>query len=206
VRAVFVDRDGVINRNRSDYVTTLEQFQFLPNALAGLALLAETEYAIVVVTNQSAVGQGLLSEATLSAIHNWMCQCVRAAQGRLDGIYVCPHLRTDNCACRKPRPGLLLQAAEALGLELTTSYLIGDSTVDVDAALRVGSQPILVRTGLGVSAQAQLVESDISGYRLANDLYDAACQILGRSQRRDRRAFVASEPALARHPHRGSPS
>lgn len=146
VRAVFLDRDGVINRNRPDYVKAWEEFEFLPGALKALERLAGSPFYIVVVTNQSAVGRGLLSWQDLEEIHARMEMEIRQAGGRLNGVYCCPHTPADLCDCRKPSPGLLLRAAKDLNLDLGASWLIGDSLNDVAAAQAVGVRPILVNT------------------------------------------------------------
>jgi len=147
--AVFLDRDGVIIENRPDYVKSVAEVEFIPGALAALAQLAARPWRIVLVTNQSAVGRGLLTLDTLTTIHTHMLHHLRAAGGRMDGIYFCPHHPQVACACRKPAPGMLLQAAAELGIALTESVLIGDNAPDIGAARAVGVKPALVLTGLG---------------------------------------------------------
>ena len=147
--AIFLDRDGVINRDRPDYVKSWAEFEFLPGVLEALRQLAATPYAIVVVTNQSAIGKGLVSQAAVDGIHNQMLAAVDEAGGRIDALYYCPHHPQAGCDCRKPRPGLLMQAAGDLGLDLSQSWLIGDSLRDLQCAVAAGVRPILVRTGHG---------------------------------------------------------
>ena len=147
--AVFLDRDGVINENRADYVKSVAEVEFIPGALESLARLARRPWPIVLVTNQSAVGRGLLTLETLEAIHAHMLHHIRAAGGRLDGIYFCPHHPEFQCVCRKPAPGMLLQAAAELNIDLRASVLIGDNAPDVGVARAVGAKPVLVLTGLG---------------------------------------------------------
>lgn len=149
--ALFLDRDGVIIENRMDYVKSLGEVDFIPGALEALARISRHGERIVIITNQSAVGRGLLTSITLDAIHGYMLEHIRAAGGRIDGIYVCPHHPDDNCDCRKPAPGLLLRAARELGIDLSSSVLIGDNLTDVLAARAVGVKPILVSTGLGAT-------------------------------------------------------
>src|SRR5262245_33740328 len=107
---LFLDRDGVIIENRADYVKSLGEVAFIPGALRALARMAKHGGHIVIVTNQSAIGRGLLTPVTLEAIHMYMQEAIAAVGGRIDGIYVCPHHPDDNCDCRKPAPGLLLRA------------------------------------------------------------------------------------------------
>ena len=142
--AIFLDRDGVINVNRDDYVKSWDEFQFLPTVLEALALLASMPALIVIVTNQSAVGRGIIPRVTLDDIHRRMLRIIENNGGRIDAIYVCPHAPWENCPCRKPRPGLLLQAQRDLDIDLPASYLIGDRSTDIQAAQAVGAHTILI--------------------------------------------------------------
>lgn len=147
-RAVFLDRDGVINRRRPDHVKSWSEFEFLPGALGAISELCQRTERVVVVTNQSAVGRGVISSQELAAIHRRMTQAVEAAGGHIDGVYACPHRPEDGCACRKPRIGLLLAAAHELSLRLEGSVLIGDSPSDVEAARASGCRAIFVGDSL----------------------------------------------------------
>lgn len=173
-RAVFLDRDGVINENRPDYVKAWGEFAFLPGSLTALALLARSPLAIVVVTNQSAVARGTLRPAVLEDIHRRLLAEVAAAGGRIDGVYVCPHAPGEQCGCRKPESGLYLQAAEALGLDLRQSICIGDKLSDLAAGAAVGCRGILVLTGEG---RRQTLPSE-PAFGVANDLGEAVGLIL----------------------------
>jgi D-glycero-D-manno-heptose 1,7-bisphosphate phosphatase len=147
--AVFLDRDGVINENRSDYVKSWDEFIFIDDVFEPLRLLARDHRAIVVVSNQSAVGRGLMPKEAVESIHHRMLAEVHRRGGRIDAVYFCPHHPDEGCNCRKPRPGLLLQAARDLDIDLAQSWLIGDSVSDVEAALAVGCRPVFVLTGRG---------------------------------------------------------
>ena len=148
-RAVFIDRDGTINRNRPDHVKSWEEFVFLPGALYALRQLAATGLAVVVTTNQASINRRLVAEETVREIHARMVAAIDQAGGRIDGIYYCPHRPEENCGCRKPRPGMYLQSAHDLDLDPTLSYVIGDTRNDVLAAIAIGARPILVETGIG---------------------------------------------------------
>lgn len=178
-RAVFLDRDGVLIENHENYVLSWEQVRFLPGALDALQRLAASPLAVVVVTNQSAVGRGLLSPEAMWAINLGITARVLAHGGRLDRVYACPHRPDEGCACRKPQPGMLLQAAADMALDLPQSYLVGDAVSDVEAALAVGAQPILVRTGRG---EAQAAKLRAQGYDVpvVADLAEAVAWILAR--------------------------
>jgi D-glycero-D-manno-heptose 1,7-bisphosphate phosphatase len=147
--AIFLDRDGVINRRRVDHVKSWDEFEFLPEALEGLREINRVGAPVVVVTNQSAVGRGLLSEADLGAIHERMLSEVAAAGGRIDAIYACLHTPFDGCDCRKPAPGLIMRATADLGLRIECSVMVGDSVSDIQAARAAGCTPVLLRGGAG---------------------------------------------------------
>ena len=168
--AIFLDRDGVIIENRADYVKSVAEVQFIPGALAALARAARWPVAIVVITNQSAIGRGLVTMATADAINAHVRQQVEAAGGRLDGIFVCPHLPNQGCDCRKPGPGLLRQAAKALNLDLSASVMIGDAVSDVLAGHAAGTRAMLVRTGRGIDQAPELIRAGLDQVPVAADL------------------------------------
>jgi D-glycero-D-manno-heptose 1,7-bisphosphate phosphatase len=142
--AVFLDRDGVINEKRSDYVRSWEDFVYLPGALDALSRLARRGAEVVVVTNQSAIGRGKVSVEVIQEIHRRMQSDILATGGPLVTVYICPHVPWDGCYCRKPNPGLLLQAADDLGIHLPSSVLVGDSVTDIGAAQAAGCRTIYI--------------------------------------------------------------
>jgi D-glycero-D-manno-heptose 1,7-bisphosphate phosphatase len=148
-RAVFIDRDGVICRNRDDYVKSWEEFVFLPGALEALARLARLDLHIVIITNQSIINRHMVPVEVVEDIHACMLQAIQAAGGRVDRVMYCPHRPEEHCGCRKPQPGLLLMAAEELDLDLSQSYLIGDAETDMQAGRAAGCRRYLVLTGRG---------------------------------------------------------
>jgi len=177
--AIFLDRDGVINCNRPDHVKSWPEFEFLPGAIKALQRLSQLGWPVVVVTNQAVVGRGLVSRRTVEEIHAQMMAAVCGAGGRMDEVLYCPHGPEDRCACRKPRPGLLLLASARLGLDLSRSFMVGDAESDVFAAQAVGCRPVLVKTGRGVGHLGLLRQNHVRGYYLADDLADAVNWILG---------------------------
>ncbi len=179
MRAIFLDRDGVICENRPDHVKSWSEFQFLPGVLSALHRLAQAPLAIVVVTNQAIIRRGIVPASVVEEIHERMAWHVCRAGGRLDAVYYCPHRPDEGCFCRKPQPGLLFQAAWDLGLELGRSYLIGDALTDIEAARAAGCQPLLVRTGRG-AAQAEQVLRRYPEVPIFEDLAEAAAWILSR--------------------------
>ena len=149
--AVFLDRDGVINRRRLDHVKSWSDFEFLPTALDALRALRDDGATAVVVTNQSAIGRGLMTFAELERIHHRMLDQVRAIGGYIAAVYSCPHTPDAGCSCRKPATGLLELAADELQLSLSDSVLVGDSVSDLGAARSAGCQPVLVSEGSDVA-------------------------------------------------------
>jgi D-glycero-D-manno-heptose 1,7-bisphosphate phosphatase len=177
--AVFLDRDGVIIENRSSYVRSWEDVKILPGALEALARLAAAPYLIIMVTNQSAIGRGLISLEQAWAINNRLVEHIRCTGGRIDAVFMCPHAPQEQCACRKPKPGLLLQAAEIHKIDLDRSVLIGDALSDLLAGQAAGlGQTILVRTGRG-ALQEQLPQPvELKPFKVCNTLAEALEELL----------------------------
>src|SRR6266571_548591 len=134
MQMIFLDRDGVINRNRSqgDYVKSWEEFQFLPGAKGAIARLTQAGFRLLVITNQACVGKGIVSWDTLQQIHELMVQEIARAGGRIEAVLCCPHLPDDECHCRKPAPGLLKYAQEEYKVDLRQAILVGDSVKDTN--------------------------------------------------------------------------
>lgn len=176
-RALFLDRDGVINDNRDDYVKSWDEFVFLPRVFEALRLFAGMFPRIIVITNQAAVAKGQLSHVAARDILTRMKTEVEREGGRIDGLYYCPHASTDGCDCRKPKPGLLLRAAQDHEVDLRRSFLVGDKISDVQAALSVGASPIFVLTGEGQKHQQYIQESAYACVPVVSDLYDVALHL-----------------------------
>jgi D-glycero-D-manno-heptose 1,7-bisphosphate phosphatase len=160
-RAAFIDRDGVLNEERA-FVHRREDFALIPGAVAALRLLKEADYLLVVVTNQSGIGRGIYAEADYLALTEHMQAELAAAGVPLDAVEHCPHLpdapveryRLD-CDCRKPKPGMLLRAAQALDIEPGASFLVGDRLSDLEAGRAAGiGRCFLVRTGYALPEEA----------------------------------------------------
>lgn len=177
--AIFLDRDGVIIENRDNYVRSWGDVTFLPGALGALARLKETEYKIVIVTNQSAVGRGIISLAEAQAINAQFLQVIQQHGGRIDDIYMCIHAPPQGCDCRKPRPGLIMQAVSERSLDLNRSLLIGDALSDIQAGQNAGVPTnILVKTGRG-EAQLRLPEAQtLKPFLIFDRFEDAVVSLL----------------------------
>lgn len=152
---VILDRDGVINHNREDYIKTPQEWEPIPGSLAAIARLNAAGFTVAVVTNQAGIGRQLFDVATLDAIHAKMHQAVAAHGGRIDEVFYCPHPPEIGCACRKPRPGMLHRAVERFTATAAQVPVVGDSLGDLQAAAAIGAQTILVLTGNGKKTQAQ---------------------------------------------------
>lgn len=147
MQGIFLDRDGVVNIERADYVKQWGEFQFLPGVLPALRRLAALNLPIIVITNQSVIGRGLVQATTIEEIHNQARSIIQAAGGRIDAFFMCPHHPDDNCVCRKPKPALLHQAAQVFAIDIKHWLFIGDAITDYQAAQAAGCRSILVESG-----------------------------------------------------------
>lgn len=174
VPAIFLDRDGVIIENRPSYVRSWEDVHIFPQAVEALVKLSSSSFKIVIVTNQSAVGRGIIPLEVAWDINHRLVKVLEKAGGRIDALYMCPHAPEEECDCRKPKPGLLFQAAEALSIDLKQSIMIGDALSDILAGQAAGiPQTALVLTGQG-SKQVQLPPPiGIEPYEVYETLADA---------------------------------
>ncbi|MCX8068231.1 MAG: HAD family hydrolase [Anaerolineae bacterium] len=181
-RAVFIDRDGVICRNRTDHVKSWEEFVFLPGAKEALARLSHSDFLIIVITNQAIINRGMVPAEAVEEIHRRMIQEVTAAGGRIDRVVYCPHRPDENCGCRKPQPGMLLRTAQEMRIDLTHSWLIGDAWSDIVAARQAGCKRYLVLTGRGRQELIRCWRRGERGFRIALNL-DLAVRSLLRQER-----------------------
>jgi D-glycero-D-manno-heptose 1,7-bisphosphate phosphatase len=173
-KVVFLDRDGVINRDSPEYIKSWSEFEFLPGSLEAIQQLTSKGFAIIVITNQSAINRKLISKNELEHMHRLMEEDVRSHGGRIDDIFYCPHIPEDGCDCRKPKPGLIFSAREAYSIDLASSIMIGDSVRDIACARNAGcGKAILVKTGYGIKTEKRLSRQGISADFIADDLYGA---------------------------------
>jgi D-glycero-D-manno-heptose 1,7-bisphosphate phosphatase len=177
--AIFLDRDGVLIENQPDYVRDWSQVKMYPDAIRALSLSALKNYKIVIVTNQSAVGRGLISLETANEINRKLITHILQQGGQVDAVYMCPHKPDDGCFCRKPKPGLLLQAAKELSLDLARSWMIGDAWSDVLAGQSAGVKlAILLKTGRGRDQLLQARPDNITKHLVFDNLAFALDTIL----------------------------
>jgi D-glycero-D-manno-heptose 1,7-bisphosphate phosphatase len=147
-RAVFLDRDGTISEE-TGYVNHIDRFDIFPFAAAAIRRLNDARIPVIVITNQSGVARGFFPEEMVHRVNQKMTAQLAQGGARVDAIYYCPHIREDDCTCRKPFPGMLEQAAREHGLELPGSFLVSDRFVDLDMGAKMGCRNILVKTGYG---------------------------------------------------------
>jgi len=184
-KGVFLDRDGVINRKppEGDYITRREDLEILPGVIEGIAQLNRAGFRVMVVTNQRCVAKGLMTAVELELMHEGMLEFIAQAGATIDGIYYCPHEIEPVCRCRKPAPGMLLQAAREHGIELRASWMIGDSESDIEAGKNAGCKT--ARLG-AVKAAGRETEScpapSVSADIFAPSLLNAIGQILEREK------------------------
>lgn len=159
-KLIILDRDGVINEESTAYIKSPEEWIPIPGSLEAIGALKAAGYTVVIASNQSGLKHGLFDSKTLEAIHAKMQQALTLHGGKIDGIFFCPHHDSDNCDCRKPKPGLLHQIAAQFNIDFGQQAvcMIGDSLRDLEAALAAGCEPILVLTGNGQKTQANLPE------------------------------------------------
>lgn len=153
---VVLDRDGVINRDSTEFVKSPTEWVPIPGSIDAIAALDKAGYTVAVASNQSGLGRGLFDRSALRAMHRKLRKLVANAGGRVDRIVVCPHHPDDGCACRKPEPGLLYRLSRHYRIDLAGIPMVGDSLRDLEAAARVGARPILVRTGNGRKTERML--------------------------------------------------
>ena len=177
--AVFMDRDGTINEEVG-YLSRMDELKLYPGSAEAIRLINESGMKAVVVTNQSGIARGYITEDFVRSVHERINEWLRADGAHIDGFYVCPHhpvygngIYKQDCNCRKPKPGLLLQAAAEMNIDLTRSYMIGDMLKDIAAGKKAGARGILVKTGYG----SNIVRTDMPAY-IAADILDAVHWIM----------------------------
>ncbi|MGE5844690.1 MAG: D-glycero-alpha-D-manno-heptose-1,7-bisphosphate 7-phosphatase [Syntrophaceae bacterium] len=177
--AVFMDRDGTINEEVS-FLNRMEQLKLYPQSGEAIRLINAAGMKAVVVSNQSGVARGYFTEDFVRSVHDRINELLGAEGARIDGFYVCPHhpihgqgIYKQDCDCRKPKPGMLLQAAREMNIDLTRSYMVGDMLRDVQTGKNAGAKGILVCTGYGVN----IVRTDMPAY-VAGDILEAVQWIL----------------------------
>jgi histidinol-phosphate phosphatase family protein len=176
-RAVFFDRDGVINKEVS-YLDSTDKVEILPGTAEAIKLLNQKNFKVVIITNQSGIARGYFTINTLNEIHNLIQNELMKSSAKIDAFYFCPHLPSDDCECRKPKIGLIKKAEKELDIDLTSSYFIGDTISDLKAGINAGLKSILVLTGYGEKEKKKLEEMDLQVDYITPDTLSAVSWIL----------------------------
>lgn len=179
--AVFLDRDGVLIENRPGFVRSSADIVVFGRAIEAVRRLNQAGLPAVVVTNQSAVGRGILSLNDARRLHALVVGKFSEAGARLDASYMCPHRPDDGCLCRKPKPGMLVMAADDLGIDLSQTFIIGDACRDLEAGLAAGCRAVLVETGMGRS-EMETCSIPRESFEVADDILDAVDRIILRQR------------------------
>ncbi len=178
-KVVFLDRDGVINRDSPDYIKCWEEFIFLPNSLEALKILTHKGYTLIVITNQSIIHRKWVAPEVLAEMHRRLKSVVAAHGGKITDIFVCPHTPEQDCSCRKPKPELILQACQKYSIDLSGAVMVGDSAKDILCGIAAGcGKTVLVQTGNGIPAEETLALNNVYPTVVAPDLLAAARWII----------------------------
>lgn len=160
-KAIFLDRDGVINKNRSDYVKNISELEILPNISESVKKLKDFGFLVLVITNQSVINRGLTSHENIHKIHQCIQNYLKTNDTFIDAFYYCPHKPEEKCICRKPKPGLILQAANELKIDLKLSWMIGDQDSDIKAAKLAGCNSIKIHSDFGLQDAVDMIVKSI---------------------------------------------
>ena len=181
-KVIFLDRDGVINKDKKDYVRSWAEFEFLPNVFAALRRLTELGYKIIIISNQAGVGKGLYTQENLTEMTEKMLQRIRRNSASIYSVHYCRHLDQDNCVCRKPKTGLFKQAILGKAVDLSETFFIGDSQRDIEAGKNLGCKTILVLSG-HTKTEQEVGDFKFRPDFIAVDLLDAVESVIEKKER-----------------------
>lgn len=169
---VFVDRDGTVIEEK-DFIKTPDEMEFLPGSIEAIKILRELGYKIIVISNQSGIGRGILTEEMVTKVNESFLERLKKENAEIDALYFCPHRPEDNCDCRKPRTGLIQKAVEEHKLDLKDAVVIGDKLSDVELGRNLGAKTVLVLTGYGKKEAEKANVTQRKPDFIADDLYEA---------------------------------
>ena len=161
-KAIFLDRDGVLNKERKDYVKNISELKIFSEIVSPIKKLKEHGFLIIIITNQSAINRGIMTFETVQEIHKHIQEYLEKFHIILDGFFICPHTPDENCSCRKPKPGLILKAIEEFKIDPKSSWMIGDNDSDVIAANSSGCKGIKIGKGIELNQAVEIILSDSS--------------------------------------------
>lgn len=186
MKLIILGRDGILNEYRDDHVKAPAEWVPVPGALEAVSRLNHAGWHAVVATNQAGIGRGMIDMASVNLIHAHMNKLMQAQGARLDAVFFCPHTPEDQCDCRKPLPGMMLEIGERYGIDLTQVPVAADTLRDLQAAHAAGCEPHLVRTGRAAQLDDAAVEQwckQVPGVRVHADLASLAEHLIARDQR-----------------------
>jgi len=157
-KAVFLDRDGVINKNKDDYVKNVSELEIFSNISESIKKLKELGFFVLVITNQSAINRGLTTHENINKIHQTIQEHLKTHSTFIDAFYYCPHKPEDHCICRKPKPGLIIQATKEFNIDLKSSWMIGDRDSDIKSAELAGCNSIKIRPDFRLQDAVNMIE------------------------------------------------
>jgi D-glycero-D-manno-heptose 1,7-bisphosphate phosphatase len=187
-KLIILGRDGILNEYREDHVKAPEEWVPVPGALEAVARLNHAGWHVVVATNQSGIGRGMIDMASVNAIHARMMQLLHEQGGRLDAVFFCPHTPEDACTCRKPLPGMMRDIAHRYGVDLEHVPMASDTLRDLQAAEAAGCEPHLVLTGRAAALDEQVlahIRQQVVGAAVHADLGAFADHLLRREHAED---------------------
>src|SRR3954468_17813894 len=181
-KLVITGRDGILNFFRTDHVKAPEEWQPIPGALEAVARLNHAGWHVVVATNQSGIGRGMIDMTSVNAVHQHMMKLLAEKGGRIDAVFFCPHTATEHCECRKPLPGLMRDIGDRYGVDLADVPMVCDTLRDLQAAQAAGCAPHLVRTGRARIADEAVIEQwrrEVPATIVHDDLAAFAVHLIG---------------------------
>ncbi len=192
-KLIILGRDGILNEFREDHIKAPEEWVAVPGALEAVSRLNHAGWHVVVATNQSGIGRGMIDMAAVNAVHAHMMSSLKALGGRIDAVFFCPHTPEEACDCRKPMPGMLLDIGRRYGVDLAQVPMVGDTLRDLKAAQAAGCEPHLVRVGRAAALDAAQVASlaeQVPGTIVHRDLLEMAVHLLERDHVLDSQSGV----------------
>ncbi len=184
-KLVILGRDGILNEFRDDHVKAPEELEIIPGALEAVARLNHAGWHAVLATNQSGIGRGMIDMASVNAVHAHLFKQLAAVGGRIDAVFFCPHTPEDQCDCRKPLPGLMVDIGKRYGIDLDLVPMVADTLRDLQAAAAAGCEPHLVRSGRAATlddAQIASILAQVPGAEVHDSLGAFAEHLLRRGQ------------------------
>jgi D-glycero-D-manno-heptose 1,7-bisphosphate phosphatase len=181
LKLVIIGRDGILNQFREDHIKDPSEWVSVPGAIEAVSRLNHAGWHVVVATNQAGIGRGMIDMASVNAVHAHMMRELQAAGARVDAVFFCPHTPEENCLCRKPLPGMVLDIGKRYGLALSEVPMVGDTLRDLQTARAAGCPPHLVRSGRAAALDAEQVQAlleQVPGTRVHTDLAAFATHLL----------------------------